>query len=191
MFGWKDLEIPIGWLIILFEAVRRQKPKTGSFVAGGKDAHVTFNELLTTGTAFRHTLRTMVENDTFAIVGEALDISSEPRRMTRAYLVQHIVIDHWCLGEQAFATLTWWTNVCKIPVEEETQKILRDPGEDRLRAEDVQGQQYINDRVSGNYPLLGSGQDVRLLSFSVGNELESFYCGSTTTLKLLALPKID
>ena len=89
----------------------------------------------------------MVEPDT--CFGEADDVAAKPFCFACADLMEDVRVHHGCSGEE---TLGRGREVVEIAVEEYAEERLGDPGEDCFLAEDVEGEEGIDDGVAGDDP---------------------------------------
>lgn len=162
-------------------------------VAGGEDADVAFDQLLTARSTLRDTLAAVVEAVQYVSLQsslpeslspilhnpgflELLDIATQPLGSAGADLLEDVIVDHWCLREKTFVAVLCWRNVGEITVEEDPEKIFRYEREWRLGAEDVEREQDVDNGVARYDPLLGAREHVGLLGIFVRHELESLDC---------------
>lgn len=136
MRGWKDLEIPVGWFVVLLEAIAGQEVERWTFVACGHDAYITFDKLFAARSAFGCALASVIKLDTVLL--KVLDVASQPAGFTRTNLLQYIVVHHWSFREESLSAILRRCYVLEVTVEKETQKPFWDEREDGLLAEDVQ-----------------------------------------------------
>lgn len=143
------LTVPIWRLVGWLEALVREKGKAWALVACSEDDHVALNFFFATWSALRNALRAVVEEN--AVFGEAHNVSAEPFCSMRTDLVEDVGVYHRCLGEEAFGGRG---EVRQVAVEENFQYRFGAPGERGFLAEDIEGEEAVDNCVPGDDPFL-------------------------------------
>lgn len=93
----------------------------------------------------------MVEED--AVGREFLDVAAEPLGFACTDEVEDGGVDHGGFGEEAGGGGVFgWGEVREVAVEEETEEVLRDEGEGGFGAEDVEGEEDVDEEVARDDP---------------------------------------
>lgn len=169
LLGRKHLQIPVGRGIGVLKNLLREKIKTGTLEAGRHDDHVALDFLLAPRPAFGHAFRAAVEPN--AVFGDADNIATQPFGVALADLVEDIRVDHRRPSKQPFLRRR---QIFQIAIEKDAKQALRDPREDRFFAEHVEREEYVDDGVAGDDPLVGPRQHDRFGGVGVDDEFERF-----------------
>lgn len=165
--GRNSLQIPVRRPIRLLKAIIRQERKRRPLKACRQHYDIGVDDVLLARAPSGHALAAAVDPD--AVLLDALDVAPHPLGGAGADLVHHVRVDHRRVGEDA---LVGGRDVLEVAVEELAQQRFRDPREEGLLPEDVEGEERVDDGVAGDDPLVASGEEVDLLGFFVRGELE-------------------
>ena len=88
--------------------------------------------------------------------------------------MEDIGVYHGSFGEES---LRGRCQVAEIAVEEYAEQRFWDPGEDCFLAEDVEGEEGVDEGVAGDNPFFRTGEDGGGFRVGVDDEFEGFDCG--------------
>lgn len=164
----EGLEIPVGRRVGVGEAVVGQKGQRRALEARGHDDDVGVDDLVVARASLGDAPGAPVH--AHAALDDGLDVAADPGGLAVAQLGHDVRVDHGRVHEEAVAARG--RNVLEVAVEELAQQELGDEGEHGLLAEDVEGQQRVDDNVARDDPFLGARDDGHLGGVGPGGELE-------------------
>lgn len=166
VFGREDLEVPAWRGVGFFEGVVGEEGEGRALEARSEDDYVAGDKVFVAGSAFGDAIAAEVE--AHAVLFEGDDVAAEPAGFAIADLFEEFGVGHGGLGEEAARG----GDVGEVTVEKFTEEGFGDPGEGGFLAEDVHGQEGLDEDVSGNNPFIGSGEDVDFSGLGFHSELE-------------------